>query len=79
MEPGTCLELGGGLGRSTRKSQVIRVYWCDVCRTEIPAAEVFLSAGELHHRRGSDMGAVRDLDLHAVRQIADTHEPNAAD
>lgn len=67
------------LGRPTRKSQVIRVYWCDHCSTEIPAAEVFLLAGRLHHRRGSDMGAVRDRDLHPVRQLADTHEPLASD
>jgi hypothetical protein len=52
------------------------MYWCDVCELEIPAAEVFQASGGLFHRKGSDSGlTARDADRHAVRQLADTHEP----
>jgi len=51
------------------------MYWCDRCATEIPAAEVFRQGDALVHRHGSDVGEL-DADIHQVRQLADSHEPD---
>lgn len=50
------------------------MYWCERCRTAIPAAEVYRVGSRLMHRRGSDQGLLED-DVHEVVQLSDTHEP----